>query len=602
MKVLHQATKIAPWPITPSQHKNEHFEVPFDNNKNYVDRPSITNQLESLLGYSEAASAFRTKRVVLYGLGGSGKTEIAIRFAESHRHHYSAVFWVHGADEARLHVGFERIGKVVNRGSRSTDDDHVIEAQTWLTRNCGWLLIIDNVNDDAALGALRGRYLKGGMDGHMIMTSRNPTASAQWNGIEIADMERSEAVALMLNVTGRDIPQENSTMIDLLEDLGHLPLAIDQASSYIAATEISLLEYRRWFQVEKARLLEHLPSTQYDYDSRETVMTTWELSFKRVEKVNTPASRLLLLMSCFSHYDIPIDVLELSSNSLRHWAPNGEFEELPEAQIWIPSELRHVLENSLRLREAMLALRKFSFIRYKSGGNAIWIHPLVHYWTSRRLDSSPHRQLLTTCSIGLVASSFEREERLPPIVTPHAERDIASVLEERSLRLWPWRQYPKLAPHAHRCMQYVTSLTNMPESIAHLSLSLLQVFEYLSTGDEPVHKPYRLDSDHAYDLINHVSKFGEAPDNILSLSIILWRLTRAVACPCQKDARLKMKERCHRCREACTKAIEFIGAITEPNKVVSSARIRATSLDLLFVFSLNHSQFMKELVRRTGQS
>ena len=533
-----------------------------------------------MFGISEGTGSFQAQRVVLYGLGGSGKTESAVRFAERHRQEYSAVFWVHGADEARLHDGFETIGRIVFDGKRSPAADYVNEAKVWFTRNSGWLLIVDNVNDESALDELRRKYLKGGMIGHVLLTSRNPTASAHWNGVEIADMEHSEAVELLSKITGHDCRQEGQVSVDLLSDLGHLPLAIDQASSYIASTEISLEEYYEGFQIEKARLLRQLPSTLYNYDSRETVMTTWEISFKRVEQVNMSASNLLLMMAVFSHDDIPIDMLELTDDSLRHWASNGEFEQLPENQEWVSTTMRENLQSRLRLREALLALKNFSFIRYKPGGKSFWLHPLVHYWASQRLESHPTRQSLTMCSIGLVASSFSKEDRMPPFAVPYTRRDVASVLEERSLRLWPWRQYKKLAPHAHHCMPYVTRLDTLPESMAHLSLSLLQVFEYLSVVDEP-DETYRVHRDYTHDIIDHVASHSEGADDFLELSLVLWRLTRAVVCTCQKANR-----HCHRCTRASDDAALLLSGLEISQDALSTARFRAASLGLLLVLYL----------------
>lgn len=203
-----------------------------------------------------------------------------------------------------MHDGFGKIGSLVFDGKRGTSVDYVNEAKTWFTKHTDWLLLVDNVNDESAHDELRRKYLKGGMIGHVLVTSRNPTTSAHWNGVEIADMEQSEAVELLSNITGQDCRQEGRIQTDLLADLGYLPLAIDQASFYIAATEISLEEYYRGFQVEKARLLRQLPSTLYNYDSRETVMTTWDFFFKRVEQVNMPASKILVMVTyhliCYS--------------------------------------------------------------------------------------------------------------------------------------------------------------------------------------------------------------------------------------------------------------------------------------------------------------
>lgn len=551
-----------------------------------------------MFGISESTGSFQAQRVVLHGLGGSGKTESAVRFAENHRQDYSAVFWVHGADEARLHDGFEAIGRVVFDGKIVPSADYANEAKIWFTKNSGWLLIIDNVNDESALDELRRNYLKSGMIGHVLVTSRNPTTSAHWNGVEIADMEHSEAVELLSKITSHDCRQEGRVLTDLLADLGHLPLAIDQASSYIAATEISLKAYYEGFQVEKARLLQQLPSTLYNYDSRETVMTTWEISFKRVEQMNMPASKILLMMAIFSHDDIPIDMLELTNDSLRHWASNGEFEPLPQNQEWVSTAMRETLQSRLRIREALLALKRFSFIRYKPGGKSFGLHPLVHYWASQRLELHPTRQSLTMCSIGLVASSFGKEERMPPFAVPYGSRDVASVLEEKSLRLWPWRQYKKLAPHAHHCMPYITQLDTLPESMAHLSLSLLQVLEYLSAPDES-DETYRVHRDYAHDVIDHVANCSEDSDSFLNLSVVLWRLTRAVVCTCQKgDTRI---ERCSRCREASQCTAQFLGDLEILQDTLPTARVRAASLGLFLILYLGGARLQTQALDKIDQ-
>lgn len=77
----------------------------------------------------ESTGSFQAQIVVLHGLGGSGKTESAVRFAERHRQDCPAVFWVHGADKARLHDGF------VFDGKRGPSADYVNEAKIWLTKN-----------------------------------------------------------------------------------------------------------------------------------------------------------------------------------------------------------------------------------------------------------------------------------------------------------------------------------------------------------------------------------------------------------------------------------------------------------------------------------
>ena len=345
-----------------------------------MNRTQVTHHLDKKMSPydKECGSA---KRVVLFGLGGSGKTEIAVHFAQRHRHCYKAVFWVNGVDEVHMNAGYRDICRIVGKVGRDSAHHSTWEAQDWLSSHEGWLLIFDNVDDDIAINALR-QFLNVGMEGDVLITSRNPTTKAYWDGVEVSDMETHEAVKLLYSITGRQEPGEEVVREKLLRDLGPLPLAVDQASSYILATEMSLQEYHSLFQTEKSRLLSHFPSTLYNQESRETVMTTWGISFRRIKSTHSEAAFLMLILSSFSPTNITLEMLKLGPLSLHHWAPNGEFEKLPKEQRWVPSDIESVFADELRLRQAISALCKFSLVRYKPGGKAIFIHPLVHYWAS----------------------------------------------------------------------------------------------------------------------------------------------------------------------------------------------------------------------------
>ena len=524
------------------------------------------------------------RRVVLFGLGGSGKTEIAVQFARRQRHYYEAVFWVNGVDEIHMNAGYRDICRIVGKVGGNSTYNSKWEAQCWLSSHRSWLLIFDNVDDDIAIDSLRRKFLNVGMEGDVLITSRNPTTSAYWDGVEVSDMETHEAVNLLHNITGRREPGEEVAREQLLRDLGPLPLAVDQASSYMLATEMSLQEYHSLFRREKSRLLNQFPSTLYNQESRETVMTTWGLSFQRIKSTHSQAATLMIILSTFSPTNITLEMLELGPLSLHHWAPNGEFENLPKEQRWIPSDMESVLADQLRLREAISALRKFSLIRYKPDGKAIFIHPLVRYWASQELSSDSREQMLKMCAIGLVASNFAPEERLLPVATPYSSSDAASVLEERSLRLWPWRQYHSLTAHALQCLQYVPTLSFLPESVAHLALSLLQVLDYISTESVPGYGP---DSNVPLDvdILDHIAKVAQASDCYLEISVQTWRVLRLLFCNCRKQAAAD-ENRCERCKAIVVKAETLVMEDSSSFSGSVPARTRAATLSLAYVISL----------------
>ena len=455
---------------------------------------------------------------------------MAVRFAERHRNDYVAIFWINGMDEARISDSFLTISRVLGLDSGAGSPEAVLtRTRTWLSTHSEWLLIIDNLDDDAAMDVIQRKYVNAGMNGDVLITSRNGRAVTQWDSIEVSDMEPNEATALLRNITGLGMAEE-AELVALSEDLGHLPLALDQAASFIRRTGKSVSQYRKFFAAEKRRLLEHYPSRQYNQECRQNVMTTWEISFDYINQRRPQAAKLLLILSLLHYDDIPEQILESALEGQRHWASNGEFEELPKAERWIPGDLLTMFNDPLRLVEASTALMNFSFLRRQIPSTSFRMHPLVHYWASQRLADSPKlKQQLVICATGLVASSFEQYDRLPPLVSSsYGGRGI----DERTLDIWPLRQYPHLALHAHRCLHNMRTINEMPESVAHLVLSLLQVLGYSTLGS------LEDDQEVSFSLINCLEQFQTAADLYLRYSIVMWRLTRADLCGCRKHTHL----------------------------------------------------------------
>ena len=124
-------------------------------------------QLDELLQPGETKS-LTPKRAALYGLGGSGKTEVALRFAERHRDKYKAVFWINGTDNLHLVEGFSGIAQALGIGNNTGARAAMQKAHGWLCSHTGWLLIVDNLDDDVVWGHAKmlieaiycGLYLK----------------------------------------------------------------------------------------------------------------------------------------------------------------------------------------------------------------------------------------------------------------------------------------------------------------------------------------------------------------------------------------------------------------------------------------------------------
>ncbi|KAK6523110.1 hypothetical protein TWF694_011920 [Orbilia ellipsospora] len=467
----------------------------------------------------------QSKRVVMCGLSGSGKTELAVRFTEKHREEYFAVFWINAIDETRLRDDFEGIARILDlEGDPKYSSSNVIR---WLTTNSNWLLIIDNLNDESTMDLLQSEYINVGMKGDILITSNNHRAAARWSLLEVSDMELRESKVLVKNIAGPDVSEE-SEISELLDDLGRLPIAVDQAASYILATGISVARYRKLFKTKKSKLLQHHSSTQYNRDRRNGVLTTWEISFQKVVESHPEASRFFLMLSLLYHDDIPMQILESAMNDRRYWAPNGEFQERPKTESWMIEDLASILKDEFLLLEAIATLTKFSFLRRKSDSKSFWMHPLVHFWASQHLEADPQRPLMVICIVDLISGCFEKQDLLPPLfVATYKRRGV----EERGLSLWPWRQYPTLAPHALLCLQLINNLDSIPEPIADSCLSLLQVLEYSSFGS------LSQDREASRRLIDKLRSLQstKSADRYLEICLLAWELYLGDSCGCRKN-------------------------------------------------------------------
>ncbi|KAJ4198945.1 hypothetical protein NW767_008532 [Fusarium falciforme] len=461
---------------TASQSIREIFVVPLDSNKNYVHREALESSLASILA-PEDKKERQCKRAALCGLGGSGKTQIAVRFAQDYRSFYSAVFWVSGLDEASLIDGFCYLAREVGVGTGQISEGNVDMATDWLVSNIGWLLIIDNVDSEEALRVLHRKFLTAGMRGSILITSRNELVKLRWTTIDVGNMSEAEGGQLLANITGAEDAAEGPVS-DLLQSLGCLPLAIDQAASYIREAEVSVAEYLDLYHQEKTECLSEYPSTQYNLQSRETVITTWTISFDAIKKDSPGAALLLQMLALLDAEEFPLTILESCLSGQLYWSPRGEFEAAPEEEQWVPKLLKKVLLSRKGYIDAKKMLRRFSFIKSGLDSSLIYIHPLVHYWAAYSLEDDEIKNDLTLCLIGLVTSAFEKQDRLPPCLPrTYGARGI----EEGKLGIWPWRQYLQLASHARRCLVLAQGIPQRP-ILPAIGLPLLQVLEYSTFG------------------------------------------------------------------------------------------------------------------------
>jgi hypothetical protein len=195
----------------------------------FVARDTEMQALERLLVDVPSTSSRRRRNVVvIHGMGGIGKTQLAVEFARKHQHSFSAVFWLDGSSETSLKQSFVNITQRIPCSEPIANDAALLnhatievdaavrECQRWLSvsTNLHWLLIIDNVDrdhhDQADLQAYNvKKYFPSVDHGSILITSR--LASLQrllGSGVKVGTVAEEQARAILEKNAGRHIESE----------------------------------------------------------------------------------------------------------------------------------------------------------------------------------------------------------------------------------------------------------------------------------------------------------------------------------------------------------------------------------------------------------
>jgi tetratricopeptide (TPR) repeat protein len=365
------------------------WSVPYNRSPFFTGRENILQDIHDKFSTNKA----KLLTAAISGLGGIGKTLIAIEYAYQHRRDYDAVLWANAEDYRTLASDFLQIaGKdLLNLPERVEQNQELIitAVKRWLCTHYNWLLILDNVNDLEEVET----FIPRAEHGRVLLTTRDQTLGDTVDyQLHIDKMKPEEAATFLLRRV-RILPEEASLDITSISDqenanaiaegLDYLPLALDQAGAYIDETKCGLPEYLNLYEKQHEVLLKRRSRLAIRY--RETVTTTWSISFQKVERAN-PISADLLRFFAFLHADaIPEEIITASSQDL--------------------GPLIQQIDSALALNEAIEELIKYSFIKRNTDNRAVSIHRLVQTVLKDEMDKD-ERRLWAERTVHAVARIF----------------------------------------------------------------------------------------------------------------------------------------------------------------------------------------------------
>ena len=430
----------------------------------FVGRPAEMAELERVL-LPERQSC-RQKIFVLHGLGGIGKTQLAVEFTRQHHRKFSAVFWLDGRSEDSLMRSIASSASRIPEGqisessrTYSTDgngDINIVvrEVIGWLARqdNTDWLLIFDNVdrdhshhNSDPDAYYVR-RYFSSADHGSVLITTRLAKLEQLGHSQHLGKVDQDQAEAILRsrckrkyskNVLGYSNHMDvkaNDTVTDLAESecllglLDGLPLAIAQAAAFLQESGIEFQTYIGFYEQQWKEFMDSrdwADAPLQDYPDR-SVWTTWAISYNAIQERHVATANLLLLWAFLDSKDLWYGLFAAACSASTTTA------------ISLSEWIGDLASNEVEFAKAIQLLRNYSLIEDVKDPASYATHPVVHRWAYyfQGKDSRVQLAQLAVIVVGwAVPHNSSREySTLQRRLLPHAQACSRWVLTDETRR------------------------------------------------------------------------------------------------------------------------------------------------------------------------
>ena len=299
---------------------------------NFVGRSLELQQLESLLVQKQGD--VRDRRVAVYSMSGMGKTQLAAKFAGARRE-FETVWWIRAHQSSALNDDLSSLAQEL--GVPEVADQQELRRLLWdkLRSAKRWLLVYDGAESEERL---RGLIPQEG-NGSLLITSQSPNwTTVATTQIPLGQLAKQDAVALLRrHRAGRD----DDVLAQIAEQLGWLPLALEQAASYMQETQCSPAHYLSRLTKNFSRTLQRGSVAYYN----ESAMRTYDMAREQTSRIE-PLSEVLLEICSF-----------LSADA----SPRSLFES-PQQAPGLPEELARAIADGWAYDDALSAARRFSLL------------------------------------------------------------------------------------------------------------------------------------------------------------------------------------------------------------------------------------------------
>jgi len=403
--IQHYVTHERP----PRRDRSDHpWRVPHARNPHFTGRDAILTSLRQMLVPGAKVTALTQ---AISGLGGIGKTQVAVEYAHRYAAAYKAVLWAQADSSELLTTEYLALATVLGLPEQQEAAKQVAAVKHWLQTHREWLLILDNVEEPRAI---LPKFLPSKHEGSVLITTRRRDVHALARSEVLPVFAEDEGILFLLRRAGRiahEAPVTDATASDyqlakeLCELLGWLPLALDQAGAYIAENGVSFELYLELYRQSQQQLLDR----RGDADHPDSVFMTFWLSWDLIQQRNALAGTILQFCAFLAPDQIPEMLIRQAMAHTKTADP-------PETIV---------------IDEALGLLYRYSLI--ERADQALSLHRLVQ---------DVIRALL---------SEEERQQWMERAVL-----EVNAIFPDGKYESWP--QCESLLPHALTCVEWMKGL------------------------------------------------------------------------------------------------------------------------------------------------
>ncbi|KAJ5753069.1 Disease resistance protein [Penicillium odoratum] len=451
------------------------FELPLNLSEisevtRFVAREDQLKRVEEILD-----TTIGRRTAVVHGLGGIGKTQLAIAYVKRNRSHFSATIWLNARDETALKQSFARAAEWILRhypsltyiasALENRDLDETVKAvKRWLDEptNDRWLIVYDNYDNplfgnNTEKGLRHASYVEADTDkdddkdltkafdlrkflpetdhGAIIATTRSSMVKVG-QPVHLRKLENiNDSLEILASVSGREDLRQDPVATDLARRLDGLPLALATAGAYLEQVSISCTEYLQLYRESWQQLQKETPQlAAYD----QTLYSTWNLSYQHIQQQSPIAAMLLRQWAYFASEDLWYELLKDSGPDQPEWLST-----LTENKLTFHKNLRLLCSHGLVEADATTPLQHVESRGYS-------VHGCVHSWMINVLNQGLDMGM-TWIAVKCVAVRVPR-------------------LDEHEF----WLLIRRLIAHADRCLETIDNIQVKEEAAEAMhSLGLL---------------------------------------------------------------------------------------------------------------------------------